>query len=181
VPSRAVRLRALAHPLRWKLLDLLESGGPATATECARASGESVASCAYHLGILGKYGYLERAPAVGRERPWRLAERRQDLSATGGAQERRAAAAATDAFLAHELERIASWTRRRADEPAPWREATGLGGSTVWATAEELAALREELLARLTRFAPRDADPGARPPGAREARLFFALVLRPPP
>lgn len=176
-----MRLRALAHPLRWKLLDLLESGGPATATECARASGESVASCAYHLGILGKYGYLERAPAAGRERPWRLAERRHDLSAAGGPEERMAAAAATDAFLAHELERLATWARRRADEPAPWQGASGLGGSTLWASAEELAALREELLALLTRFSSRDADPGARPPGAREARLFFALVLRPPP
>src|SRR6476661_3980084 len=49
-------LRALAHPLRWRLIDLLDSTGQATATQCAEALGETVASCAYHLSILGKYG-----------------------------------------------------------------------------------------------------------------------------
>jgi hypothetical protein len=67
-------LRALAHPLRWQLIDLLGSTGQATATQCAEALGETVASCAYHLSILGKYGYARQvAGHAGRERPWELA------------------------------------------------------------------------------------------------------------
>ena len=34
-------LRALAHSLRWQLVDLLGSEGSATATRCARAISES--------------------------------------------------------------------------------------------------------------------------------------------
>jgi hypothetical protein len=63
-------LRALAHPLRWKLLDLLGSEESATATRCAEVIGHSVASCGYHLGILAKYGYVEPVPdrVAGRSR-----------------------------------------------------------------------------------------------------------------
>ena len=71
-------LRALAHPLRWQLIDLI--GSEATATRCAEVLGESVASCSYHLGILGKYGYIELVPGqAGKEKPWRLASRQQNL------------------------------------------------------------------------------------------------------
>ena len=52
--SDPATMRALAHPLRLDLLDLL-GDGPLTATQCAEATGESVASCAYHLGTLAKY------------------------------------------------------------------------------------------------------------------------------
>jgi hypothetical protein len=38
-------LRALAHPLRWRLIDLIDSEATATATRCAEILGESVASC----------------------------------------------------------------------------------------------------------------------------------------
>jgi hypothetical protein len=77
-------LRALAHPLRWRLIDLLDSTGQATATQCAEALGETVASCAYHLSILGKYGYARQVPGhAGREKPWELAERREGTGVLG--------------------------------------------------------------------------------------------------
>ena len=73
-PPEPKALRALAHPIRWKLIDLLDSEDTATATRCSEVLGESVASCSYHLGILGKYGYTEMVPGQpGREKPWRLA------------------------------------------------------------------------------------------------------------
>ena len=86
-------LRALAHPLRWQLIDLLDSTGQATATQCAEALGETVASCAYHLSILGKYGYARQVPGhAGREKPWELTDIPQNLSSAGSdpasAQER---------------------------------------------------------------------------------------------
>jgi hypothetical protein len=66
-------LRALAHPLRWQLIDLIGSETTATATRCAEVLGESVASCSYHLGVLGKYGYIELVPGrEGKEKPWQL-------------------------------------------------------------------------------------------------------------
>jgi Helix-turn-helix domain len=129
----ALRLRALAHPLRWKLFDIVFREGTATATRCAELTGESVASCSYHLNILGKYGYIEQVPGAGKEKPWRSIDARQELSAPGPElEDRLAAEAATEAFLEHEFDRLRAWQRLRDTEPSQWRNATGLGGSTMW-------------------------------------------------
>ena len=175
-------LRALAHPLRWQLVDLLGSEGSATATRCAEVLGESVASCSYHLGILAKYGYIEEVPGrVGREKPWRLASAEQDLGPGGlDAEGQLAAEAAAEAFLEHEFARTRQRYRRRSLEPEQWQPA--LLGQSVWLTEQEYAAAKQELLAVLERYRhDRDLlDPAQRPAGSREARLFVAASVAPP-
>jgi Helix-turn-helix domain len=178
---RALALRALAHPLRWKLIDLLGSEQSATATRCAEVLGESVASCAYHLGILAKYGYVEPVPdRTGREKPWRLATWRQNLSAEGldetGAL---AAQAAFEVFLDHELERIKDRRRRLDLEPPEWRAASYAAGATRWMTASELQEIRDLLTEIQERHGDRDEDPARRPAGAREVRIFTATSVAP--
>jgi hypothetical protein len=178
-----VALRALAHPLRWKLIDLLGSEGSATATRCAEALGESVASCSYHLGILGKYGYIELVPdQPGREKPWRLTSYRQDLSAPGtGIEGDLAAEAATEAFLEHEFARTKNQLRHRSLEPAEWREASVLSGSTMWVTPDELSEISDLLSQLVRRHMERLENPDLRPEGAREARVFVSasVMVRP--
>jgi hypothetical protein len=177
----AVRLRALAHPLRWKLFDIVFREGTATATRCAELTGESVASCSYHLGILGKYRYIEQVSGPGREKPWRSIDSRQDLSAPGPElADRLAAEAATEAFLEHEFDRLRTWWRRRDIEPEPWQDAIRMGGSTMWVTAEELQQIREEIMPVLERYTERSQDPALRPAGARAARVFIATAVSPP-
>jgi Helix-turn-helix domain len=175
-------LRALAHPLRWKLIDLLGSETTATATRCAEVLGESVASCSYHLGILGKYGYTELVGGQqGREKPWRLASLRQDLSPPGlDLEGALAAEAATEVFLDHELARLKDRLRHRDLEPEPWRQASRMLGVSTWMTVAELQEATDQLMHILNRHAPRDEDPAARPEGAREVRLFAATSVRPP-
>jgi DNA-binding MarR family transcriptional regulator len=176
------KLRALAHPLRWQLIELLGMEGSATATRCAEVLGESVASCSYHLGILAKYDYIEEAPGrTGREKPWRLTSTEQDLSSEGlDAESELAAEAATEAFLDHELARTKQRLRRKALEPEQWRPK--LLGETTWLTEEEYAAVWRELHAVLERYR-RDwgsRDLSRRPPGSRGARLFIAASALPP-
>lgn len=175
-------LRALAHPLRWRLLDLLGGEGTATATRCAEVLGESVASCSYHLGMLAKYGYIEEVPGrTGREKPWRLASAHQDLGSAGlDTEGQLAAEAASEAFLEHEFARTRQRLRRGSLEPGPWRP--GLLGESVWLTEQEYAAAKEELFAVLERYrGDRDLlDPSQRPEGSREARLFVAVSVAPP-
>src|ERR1700760_3578282 len=73
-------LRALAHPLRLRLLDLLRFGGPATATMLAKRVGESSGSTSYHLRQLAKHGYIEEVPGSGgRARWWRSVEKRTTI------------------------------------------------------------------------------------------------------
>jgi hypothetical protein len=174
-------LRALAHPLRWRLIDLLDSTGQATATQCAEALGETVASCAYHLSILGKYGYARQvAGHGGREKPWELTDIPQNLSSAGSdPADARMAEAAVDAFLDHELTKLKNRFRQLSQEPAEWREGTGVLGETTWLTAAELSATWAAIKDLVLKFADRDRDPSRRPEGAREVRLFSASSVAP--
>ena len=64
-------LDALAHPVRLDLINFLMSNGPATASACARAVGDTPSNCSYHLRTLAKVGLVgEAVSGDGRERPW---------------------------------------------------------------------------------------------------------------
>jgi hypothetical protein len=170
-------LRALAHPLRWRLLDVLEAETEATATRCAQLTGESVASCAYHLGILAKYGYAEkRSDHPGREKPWRLLNRRQILHPDGlDTEGELAAEAATEAFLDYELIRLKERLRQAALQPPQWRP--WFHGTTAVLTEAEYAHVKEQVDQTLRRlmaeYAERDTDPERRPADGRPVRLFI--------
>src|SRR5436190_21425487 len=60
-PMDAAQLRALAHPLRLQLLEVLHSEGPATASQLARRLGESSGATSYHLRALHRAGMVEEA------------------------------------------------------------------------------------------------------------------------
>jgi hypothetical protein len=174
-------LRALAHPLRWKLIRLFDEEEQATATRCAEALGESVASCSYHLGILAKYGYLEQVPGPGREKPWRTANRHQKWTTRGlDLEGTLAAEAASDAFLQQEFEQLRERVRRSTTEPEEWAEVTGMVGATVALTAAEATALREEIVAVVRRYESRTDHPEQRPEGSRPVRFFLATSTAPP-
>jgi hypothetical protein len=172
-------LRALSHPLRWKLIELLRLEESATATRCADLTGESVASCSYHLGILAKYGFVEPAdPGPGREKPWRVAVRQLSVS-TEGLDPETALTAETvkEIYLDHELGRMKEAYRRGDREPEPWRGLTGTRSRNAYLTPEEFTRIRDEIHAVIERYAGRDEDATARPPDARPVRVMFASYL----
>jgi hypothetical protein len=175
-------LRALAHPLRWKLIELIGTEDTATATRCAEVLGESVASCSYHLGILAKYGYIELVPdQQGREKPWRLVSWKQDLSPDGlDTEGTLVAEAAMEAFLEHEFARTKQRVRRRSMEPLEWRDASCIAGTTTWMTSDELRRVRDQFLDIMASYEERLTDPAARPEGARQVRLFAVTSVSPP-
>src|SRR5919206_5319963 len=69
-------LRALAHPLRVRLLELLREG-PSTASLLAERLNESTGATSYHLRELHRYGFIDEEPGRGRgrERWWKRRER----------------------------------------------------------------------------------------------------------
>jgi hypothetical protein len=75
-PSGIRSVRALAHPLRLELLDLLRFEGPSTATLLARRVHESSGATSYHLRQLARFGFVEEVPSDGGlQRWWRHRER----------------------------------------------------------------------------------------------------------
>lgn len=170
-------IRALAHPLRLELLGYLRDVHEATATQCAEHVGESVASCSFHLGILGKYGYIERAPQRGREKPWRPVagdqwEMRPAFDVPGSLS---AVSELASMSVLREGERLRRFFGQSDREDPAWVDASVLTTASFWATVDEMAQLGRELAALTQRFSGREFDPSQRPEGARRGRLFAAV------
>src|SRR6476469_999327 len=67
-------LRALAHPVRTRILDELSATGPLRAADIARELGIPANQASFHLRQLAKYGVVVEAPEEardGRDRVWR--------------------------------------------------------------------------------------------------------------
>src|SRR5688572_22451978 len=108
-------LRAYAHPIRMTLLGLLRLEGPKTATEAAAATGESVASCSFHLRQLAKYGLVEEVEGVrGRSKPWRATATYTSWQSDSDDPAVAAAATALDRqVLDHYYQQAREWLDRR--------------------------------------------------------------------
>lgn len=171
-------LRALAHPLRLRLLEELVVDDPltdtATATELAERVGESPANCSWHLRQLAKHGYIEEAPGgTGRERRWRAviaarewaAENATDVEYTAAAQ------AANDILLAHEFEALRARHAWEHTEPPEWRDAAASTQGLAWCTAAELKEINKQIADLMMRHFDRAFDPSKRPDGARLIRF----------
>lgn len=167
------RIRALAHPVRLELLDFLGTVEDATATQCAEHIGESVASCSFHLRMLDKYGYIERAESRGREKPWRVLPGGYDLRPAANLPSSITAVAEVAALhMVRETERVHRYLMTLGQEPEEWMQSATVTSGSFWATAEETAQFSEDLRQLSQRFAGRSDDPSLRPEGARQVHLF---------
>jgi len=184
-------MRALAHPLRWALLEALGHAGTLTATQASEMLGESPANCAFHLRTLAKYGFVEEAGGgKGRERPWRRAYGRMSWQARQGDEQFRLAGQALNQVW---LDRVLSRARRSLAATTSWPESfeDGLGGSAsmLYVTPDEARELYAELMKTVERTIGQDhrfterRDPAHRPPGAVpvEFVLLGYPVLDAPP
>jgi DNA-binding transcriptional ArsR family regulator len=170
------RIRALAHPTRLELLDFLHERGEATATECSRRLGESVASCSFHLRMLGKYGYIEPAARRGREKPWRVARGLRDIrpspEVTGSLS---AVTELAGLVVLHQGERLRRFLAGAHDENDSWIQASTIATAEVWLTLDEMTELSHTVQHLVDRFYERNTDRGKRPPGARRSTVFATV------
>ncbi|MBD0711236.1 MULTISPECIES: winged helix-turn-helix domain-containing protein [unclassified Streptomyces] len=172
-------LRAYAHPLRMTLVGLLRAGGPFTATRAAELTGESVASCSYHLRILAKYGLVEQAPGgKGREKPWRATARYTEWPEySEDAAVTEAADALSAAIAERYFERVTRAMENRHRLPKEWREAERFGDALLHLTPEELTGLGARIDELLRPYEARTADPSLRPEDARPVTLIRIAYL----
>ncbi|GAA3118474.1 helix-turn-helix domain-containing protein [Planomonospora alba] len=144
----ASALKGLAHPVRLRLLELLERDGPATATQLAARTGESTGSTSYHLRRLARHGLIEDAPGQGKgkERWWRASRFGFD-----GDRFRRDpdTADAAELVLADLVRRrgedLGRWLEESRSTPREWIEATLDLRAVLRLTREELADLVREV------------------------------------
>jgi predicted ArsR family transcriptional regulator len=70
-------LRAIAHPVRSRILTELDAGGPLRAADVAVRLGIPANSASFHLRQLARFGLVEEDPAAARDRRdrvWRATE-----------------------------------------------------------------------------------------------------------
>ena len=170
-------MRALAHPVRLAMLELLHEHGTATATECGAEVGESPQSCSYHLRTLAKWGLIRTVESEdGRETRWELAARGiKFATGGGGAPGAGAAVAALKAsVLDHDARQVENYLAHEHELPAEWQEAATFATGIVYVTAEELEELSRrvhEISKEFERRAKRD-----RPEGSRSVHVMFRAI-----
>jgi DNA-binding transcriptional ArsR family regulator len=140
-------LRAIAHPVRTRILDELEASGPVRAADIARELGIPANQASFHLRQLAKYGLVEEAPEEARDkrdRVWRatggagLTVNLTELSGTPGGQ------ASARVFRTIKL----AWLHHLVDRAF----ATGLPkGSGVFSTSDQALKLTDEEARQLRR------------------------------
>ena len=182
--SDAQTMRALAHPVRMDLLDLLRREGEITATRAAEALDESPGNMSWHLQTLAKYGFVEETgDGKGRTRPWRLVASSNRFKAD---VDDPAAGAAGDAlvnqFVARAVEKQRQWMAERSSYSKEWREEGAfLNGFLSYMTPAEVAQISEEIISIFNRYSDRE-QPGNRPEGALPVQMTaFGHPLPPTP
>ncbi|BCJ40040.1 transcriptional regulator [Actinoplanes ianthinogenes] len=148
-------LRALAHPLRMRILGSLRVEGPATSAILARRLSTDSGQTSHHLRMLHRHGFIDEAPELGkgdrgRERWWKAAQtasswpNRGDDLGPGGPE----VVAALDHAAHLVWNQVADNFRVQVDRGMwshEWQDAAGFADHAIRTTPERLASLREAL------------------------------------
>lgn len=173
-------MRALAHPVRLALIEILGITRTLTATQASEMLGESPANCAFHLRTLAKYGLVQEAGGGrGRERPWTAAQRSINISEADQKDEQAetAARALGEMWRERWLDRIRR-TFARGSWPDGWEDAVRASGTVKFLTPEEASQVADEIQEIFRRYEDRRYDPSLRPAGARPVEFtFFGFPL----
>jgi DNA-binding transcriptional ArsR family regulator len=171
-------LKALSHPGRLRMLGLLRSEGPATATTLAARLGLNSGATSYHLRQLEKHGFVveDEERGNGRDRWWRAAHTttRTDLAATSPEEhDTHDAYLRAVAVLYHE--RMLRSLDERQLLPEPWRGIGDMSDWTLHLTPQRAEALSEAVHALIDEYAEDDPDD----PEAAPFVLNFNAFVRP--
>ena len=161
-------LKALSHPGRLRMLGLLRTEGPATATTLATRLGLNSGATSYHLRQLEKHGFIVEDTARGnaRDRWWRAAHHYTQTDAADATTEEEHDT--VDAYL-HAVgvvytEQLQHALEERRLLPAAWQDAGNISDWSLHLTAAGAKELVEAIHAVVEGWeeAPED-DPDAAP------------------
>ncbi|OLF09904.1 winged helix-turn-helix domain-containing protein [Actinophytocola xanthii] len=171
-------MRVLAHPLRARLLSELRTRGPATATTLAARLATNTGATSYHLRKLAEVELVrETGEGQGRQRFWAAAQEShswRDADVEGDPDAMAASNWLRQHYWRTYLDKVRRWEEVRPGWPLEWRDAAGMSDYLLEMTAEQLAALNEELEAVIARHIERAA--AARGEDTRRISLYVQAV-----
>ena len=172
-------LRAIAHPVRNRILTELAAGGPMRSADLAQELAIPANQASFHLRQLAKYGLIVEAPEAARDqrdRVWRSADD-GSLSIDVGAMEKEPGGkAAATVFLrnaagyAHQLVDAAYGRDRRPETHRSTMD------TAVRLTKDEAAELSAEVAALVQQWTERNQGRG----DGRTTYAFHAMLLPQP-
>jgi DNA-binding transcriptional ArsR family regulator len=178
------RLKGLNHPIRLRLLELLQQDGPATATSLAARTGQSSGVTSYHLRVLNEHQFIVEDTERGnaRDRFWRAPHRSMGftlrMTDDPGSSENIGETEQYLRIVANEIHRrvvtgIDQFTAHPDDMvAAPWQ----LNDFPLRLTVEEAKALTEQINTLVQRFRRPPGDPD---PKRGTIRAYFQFQLLP--
>ncbi len=184
-PARSLgarQVRALAHPLRLRMLDSLRDG-PATASMLARDLGESSGATSYHLRALEAAELVleDLSRRKGRERWWQRNPARSGLISSVPADDAEYGAALAlleSVIITRDEEALDRYLTARELYSEEWQESAFIGGWLAYATREEV----EELSAQVVEWLHARRRPGAeRPKDAVLTYVTYRAIPQQPP
>ncbi len=165
------QLKALTHPLRLRLLALLRSDGPATATSLATRLGINTGATSYHLRQLAEHGFIteDEQRGSGRDRWWRAAAAWTSVQESPEADE--AERDTHDAFwqaaLTQQVRVLQDAIAARSALSPQWRQLTTSSDVAVWATPEQAQDVSRRVHELFEHLATLPLVGDERPPGTR--------------
>ncbi|MEV0096633.1 helix-turn-helix domain-containing protein [Streptomyces sp. NPDC050738] len=157
-------LRALAHPLRVRMLESLRLNGPATSSKLAEEFGENTGTVSWHLRNLAEHGFIEEEVDRGtkRERWWRAVEGTHVLHSSE-MRKNPESRAAVDLYLQEMVREVNEklTTYLAQDWPVEWERSWLLGNwDDLRLTPEQVDALNAELTGVIEKYtSPKGAEP----------------------
>jgi DNA-binding transcriptional ArsR family regulator len=166
----SANLRGLAHPLRVRLLGLLRTYGPATATSLAAELGLTSGALSYHLRQLERYGFIVEDSTRGnrRERWWQAAHRSTAFELSGS--DPGPGLVYEDAVVEAMTRTMVRAREARAGLPTEWQQAYSFSDVLLRLTPAEARELEADLIAVLSTY--RQHDPAES--GPADSRLVSA-------
>jgi DNA-binding transcriptional ArsR family regulator len=156
-------VRALAHPLRSRLLSALRTDGAATATVLAERLDTNTGATSYHLRKLAEVGLVvDTGEGRGRERVWRAGSEMHSWSDRDLADDADAQAASAwlrGHYLRGFVDQAEQWLSRQDRWPMTWRAVAGSSDYLLDISAERLERLQSELHETVERY--RRAEAGS--------------------
>ncbi|MGZ0151163.1 helix-turn-helix domain-containing protein [Kribbella sp. WER1] len=183
--ARTVRLdrelvRALAHPMRNRILGLLRVYGPQTATTLAGRLGVNTGATSYHLRQLAEAGLVAEDDSRGnaRDRWWKAAHQGTEFDkAELLDQEPELALGFLHGVGQSYTENIFSFIDAMQTMPADWRDASVLSDWFFHLRADQLDAMMHEVLAVLEKYKTDDLT-APLPEGAEQVTVQIQAFPR---
>ncbi|GAA2129376.1 helix-turn-helix domain-containing protein [Nocardioides bigeumensis] len=173
-------LRAIAHPVRNRVLAELTAQGSMRAADVARELDIPANQASFHLRQLAKYGLVEEDPGAARDKRDRVWKASNPSGTTANLKELEASPggkAASAVFRRNQAE----WGRMVVDQALSDRREEGthtsLTNAALRLTKEESVAMADELTALVDRWSERTRGSTRPRDDSRRTYLYYAVLM----